>query len=120
MRVLFSTLAASALLCLPAVAQNASMTMQNGTGNRQMTMQSGQSSAVTVQFGNRNSATTVQTGQHTYSSIVQIGDDHDRTNVLNESYSAMGSVQVDAVHPAWSSTVKGGSGGGVTLHFEVK
>jgi len=114
-------LTATTLAAQPALAQNISTVMQAGARNTQTTMQSGRNVATTTQIGNDNSATTLQPGRNTYSSIVQVGAGHERTNVLDQDFSAMGSVQVNALHSGATWDMSGGSaGGGIHLHFEVK
>lgn len=141
--VLAIALAAATMPSLPAAAQNLSIvtqkgygnaqltmqqhrdnlstTMQSGNGNHALTMQQGDATAATIQMGSGNSATAVQSGSHTYSVIVQSGDGHEQTHVMPNDNTAMGSLQVDAVHPGYSSQMSGGvAGGGVHLNFEVK
>lgn len=123
MKTMLSLLALAGMLLMapPAFAQNFSVVVQGGFDNEARTTQSGRAWASTTQLGNDNSAETVQSGNHVYSSIVQIGDGHERIHVQTEDYSAIGSVQVDAMHSSKTWTSTGGmAGGGVTLHFGVK
>ncbi|WIJ23932.1 hypothetical protein [Devosia sp. RR2S18] len=62
----------------------------------------------------------MQTGKQVTSSIVQIGDGHERVHVQMQDYSAMGSVQVDALHSGMTRDGSSGGTGGVHLHFGLK
>lgn len=89
--------AAALLLAQPVIAQNLSVTTQQGWNNRASTMQSGFGNmAVTMQHGGGNAANTVQSGFGNVAGIVQVGTNHQQTTVQTGRFQSSTSFQVNA------------------------